>query len=343
MIEAMVLELESRRTEINEKVETVYWGGGTPSILKRKQLELLCQKISDSFDFAPEVEWTLEANPDDITEVNLQMWRDLGFNRLSIGLQSFKVEDLKWMNRAHTVSDSFNCVPLAQSYGFKNLSIDLMYGLPGLSLEEWEESLQRVISWGVPHISAYCLTVEKRTALYKKVENKEIVPPNDDEQAAQFDCLVETLGKAGYEQYEISNFANKQQYAKHNTAYWQGKPYLGIGPSAHSFQGKTRRFNVANNPQYIKKIKQGEAYFEEEILSAENQFNERIMTGLRTKWGADLNDCEAILKPNPAFYKSIEEFVQKMWMERRDSHLILTQEGRLMADYIASSLFQEEE
>ncbi|MBU2018276.1 MAG: radical SAM family heme chaperone HemW [Bacteroidetes bacterium] len=339
MIEAMVSELIQRKSEITEKIETIYLGGGTPSLLDKKQLKQLLETIQNNYSVIDAAELTLEANPDDILPEHLVIWKELGINRLSIGLQSFRPEDLKWMNRAHSAEEAKNCVPLAQKMGFKNLTIDLMYGLPNLSLQEWEQNIQTVIDFSIPHISAYCLTVEERTVLDKKVANGEIKPLSEEEQSEQFQMLTSKLLANGYEQYEISNFSKPGMHAKHNTAYWQGVPYIGIGPSAHSFDGNNRRFNVPNNAKYMNGIHSGQTIFEAEVLTSQNKFNEKLMTGLRTKWGVDLKELDTIHTISDQFKNTLEDFINSNWVMKNKSRILLTETGKLMADHISSSLF----
>ncbi|MFK7784390.1 MAG: radical SAM family heme chaperone HemW [Crocinitomicaceae bacterium] len=340
MIDAIATELEKRVSYLEGKsIKTIYFGGGTPSILKKEEIAHLLKTIRSNFEVDSAVEISLEANPDDISKHSLIEWKSLGINRLSIGLQSFKEEDLKWMNRAHTVDEAQNCVRLAQSEGFDNLTVDLIYGLPNLSMEEWRNHVQTVINFGVPHISAYCLTVEEKTALHKLVETGKVETPSDDTQGEQFLELLKMLEENEYQQYEISNFSKDGFESKHNGNYWKGEWYLGVGPSAHSFNGDSRRWNVANNRRYLKAIEEGENYSETEELSLENQFNERILIGLRTVLGVDLNELAAISQPLASFYDKIESFVESKWMVKRDSVISLTKEGRLRADYIASELF----
>ena len=243
------------------------------------------------------------------------------------------------MNRAHNVDESLNSVKLAQAIGFENITVDLMYGLPNLSLEDWKKNIQTVIDFKIPHISAYCLTVEERTALDKKVKDGALKPLDEEEQAEQFQQLVSLLKENGYEQYEISNFALPNQYAKHNSAYWKGTSYLGIGPSSHSFDGKVRRFNVANNALYIKGFHDNSIPFEHELLTPENRFNEILMTGLRTKWGVDLAELEKILPLSESFHLDLKSAFDQKWLYRVDQRIFLTEQGKLMADQVASSLF----
>ena len=340
MVKSIAHELKDRMSYLEKKpVKTIYFGGGTPSILKKYEISELLESIYANYEVSPMAEISLEANPDDISTASLREWKQLGINRLSIGLQSFKEDDLQWMNRAHTVNEAQNCVRLAQSEGFDNLTVDLIYGLPNLSMEEWRNHIQTVIDFGVPHVSAYCLTVEEKTVLHNMVEKGKIETVSDDTQGEQFLELLNVLEHNGYQQYEISNFAKPGFESQHNGNYWKGEWYLGVGPSAHSFNGTSRSWNIANNRRYLKAIEGKMDYSEKEELSTENQFNERVLIGLRTAVGVDLNELEAISVPPRLFFSKIEGFVSAGWMTHEDSVITLTREGRLRADYIASELF----
>ncbi len=340
MIESLVVEIEKRVSYLeNKEVETIYFGGGTPSLLTSDELKLILDSISDKYTISKFPEITLEANPDDISREKLVSWKQVGINRLSIGLQSFREEDLKWMNRAHTSEESLTCVALAKEEGFNNISVDLIYGLPNFTLEDWRKNIQTVIDFGINHISAYCLTVEDKTALSKWVSAKKIIPANEDEQSEQFEVLVSELEKAGIEQYEISNFSKLNAESKHNSNYWKGKHYLGIGPSAHSFNGFSRSWNISNNLQYIKNIKIESDWFETEILSFNDQFNELILIGLRTSIGVSLKKLNSIQEPNENFWKKIKSMEKSEWLVVTNEFIFLTKSGRLKADYIASELF----
>ncbi len=340
MIDAISREILDRKGYIEEqKIRTIYFGGGTPSILTKDEIGSLLRTIHSNYTVETEAEITIEANPDDITIEQLRSWKTAGINRLSIGLQSFKSSDLEWMNRAHTVDEAQNCVRLAQSEGFDNLTVDLIYGLPNLSLDEWKNHVQTVIDFKVPHISAYCLTVEEKTALHAMVTAGKIETATDDVQSEQFLVLLELLEKNGYAQYEISNFSKPGFESQHNGNYWKGEWYMGVGPSAHSFNGTSRRWNVANNRKYMKAITGNATYSETEILTPENQFNELILTGLRTTIGVNMTELEAILKPEKGFFEKIALFVDAGWMIQQDQVISLTKEGRLRADYVASELF----
>ncbi len=340
MVNSICAELTLRTSYLERKaIETIYFGGGTPSILTKQELTQLMQTIHSNFQVKEGVEVTLEANPDDISKAALREWKELGVNRLSIGLQSFKEDDLAWMNRAHTVNEAETCIQLAQSEGFHNLTVDLIYGLPNLTMDEWRNHVQKVIDFGVPHISAYCLTVEEKTVLDNWVKTGKIHPISDEAQGDQFLLLLDMLEANGYQQYEISNFAKPGFESIHNGNYWKGEWYLGVGPSAHSFNGTSRSWNVANNRKYLKAIEENEAFSEVEELSIENQFNERVMIGLRTVKGVDLNELATISALPEAFLLKKQSFINDGWMTQRDAVISLTKEGRLRADYIASELF----
>lgn len=340
MVVAIVKEIENRKDYLGKQVvKTIYFGGGTPSLLSKNELQKILSTIYKLFEVVNDVEISLEANPDDINPENLEVWKSEKINRLSIGLQSFKKSDLEWMNRAHSVEDAFQCVSLAQEYGFNNITVDLMYGLPDLTMEEWEKHIQQVIDFNVPHISAYCLTVEEKTTLSNWVEKGKIVPASEDQQSDQFLKLLEKLEANGYIQYEISNFSKKGFESIHNSNYWKGEQYLGVGPSAHSFNGKSRSWNIANNSKYIQAIQQNTEYNKLEVLTPENIFNEMILTGLRTIYGVDLIKLETILPIPDKIKEQVQEFIENSWMKKEDSIVYLTKKGRLRADFIASELF----
>ncbi len=282
MVNALCKELALRKDELIGEVETIYFGGGTPSLLSIEELRLLISEIYKNYKISENPEITLEANPDDLSDSQIHKFTNSRINRLSIGIQSFFEEDLKLMNRAHNASEAMECIVEAKQY-FENISIDLIYGIPGMSNERWRKNLETALKLDIPHLSCYALTVEPKTALKKFIE-KGIVPPVDEEAAKQhYEILLSETEKAGFENYEFSNFGKPGFHSRNNTAYWEGKPYLGIGPSAHSYNGKSRSWNVANNIKYIKNIEAGILPLEREILSKEDKYNEYIMTGLRTK------------------------------------------------------------
>lgn len=344
MIDALTKEIEDRSVEFDGvPVQTIYFGGGTPSLLKVHELEQIFAALHTNYNTDQVKEVTLEANPDDITVASVSMWRSLGVDRLSIGLQSFREEDLKWMNRAHNVEEAMNAVDIAKNGGITNLTVDLIYGLPNLDEEAWLDHLNRVVAMDVQHISAYCLTVEEKTALASLVEKKKIVPANEELQATHFNSMLHLLTEKGYQQYEISNFAMSGYESEHNSAYWQGKKYVGIGPSAHSFDGSNRRWNLSNNLIYMKGIEEGGTYFEIEELSENNRYNERILTGLRTRVGIDPAELEREFGLSEEFYKLVDEYIHIGWMKHMNGSLVLTAEGKLRADHIASDLFKTDE
>ncbi len=270
-------------------LETIYFGGGTPSLLSADELYLIMGSILKNFKVHNDAEITLEANPDDVTKENINLWKEIGINRISLGVQSFFDEDLVFMNRAHNSLQSFNAINLLQEADLKNISIDLIYGSPTTSKEIWVQNIQKAIRLGVPHISSYCLTIEPKTVLAYKVKKGEIIV-EDHIANEQFDILINQLVREGFEHYEISNFARPGYHSKHNTSYWQNKHYHGFGPGAHAYNGTHRRWNLANNPLYIQAIKMHLPYFEEEPLTLFDQYNEYIMTRLRTSWGINLAD-----------------------------------------------------
>lgn len=337
MIQSIIDELKERIAELeNTSLNTIYFGGGTPSILEENELALIFDVISEFHTISSIQEITLEANPEDMNEKKLKNWKELGINRLSIGIQSFKESDLTWMNRAHSVNESKLAIEQAMTNGFSNITIDLMYGLPNLSLQEWGNHIDEVLSWKVNHISAYCLTIEKGTLLEKKIQKGEIPIPKEDNSIKQFELLIEKLESNGFIQYEISNFARGDQRAVHNSSYWKGKKYIGIGPSAHSFDGIKRRWNIAHNSLYMKR----KNWFEEEILNEKEKWNEYFLTGLRTTDGIDLNYLNKKFSLNSDFQKTKEKFLKSGWLKELDEHLILTNQGKLRADYIASEFFR---
>ena len=341
VLATMRAELRSRIAELNgAALRSIYFGGGTPSLLSVQELGTLLNDARSLATIEADAEITIEANPDDISEAVLAAWLDIGITRVSLGVQSFREERLQWMGRAHNAEQSLRAIELVANAGFASWTIDLIYGLPGMSLPEWDEQLTIALDHGMPHLSAYCLTVETRTALHKQVQTGRIKPANDEEQAAQFEHGIARVAKAGLIQYEISNFGKEGHFAKHNTSYWQGVPYLGIGPSAHSFDGAKRRWNTANNVRYSMGVESGERFWEEETLTPVQRINERLLTGLRTMWGVELSALgEAFHKANA---KAIERYLALDELLERDGRLILTQKGKNSADRIASYLFLPE-
>jgi oxygen-independent coproporphyrinogen-3 oxidase len=340
MVGALSRELELRSDNWkSEYFETIYFGGGTPSVLTEAQLKRLIQQIQRFYTVSEQVEITLECNPDDCTPEKLSRWKELGVTRLSIGIQSFDDEQLCWMNRGHTAAESRNAVLNAKKVGFDELSLDLIYGLPNLSLDDWKTQIREITALDPEHISAYCLTVENKTALSKWVAEGKILISNVDQQSEQFELLVSELKKMGYEQYEISNFARDEHYSKHNTSYWKGVKYLGIGPSAHGYNQVERYWNKANNRVYISELEKGQLPETVEVLSNQDCFNETLMIGLRTKWGVSKKDLFAMIYPESEWFQIVKNYEQrKILVETADSFL-LTEAGRLLADTVAADLF----
>lgn len=331
----------------NEPVETVYFGGGTPSLLEASEVATILEAVRGSFNVTPGAEITLEANPDDLEEAKLKAWKLAGINRLSIGVQSFFEEDLRWMNRAHNAVQAERGLKLALEY-FDNITIDLIYGTPGLTDKKWKQNVETAIALGIPHLSCYALTVEPKTPLQKLIEQHKTEDVDPDHQSEQFLLLMKWLKEAGYEHYEISNFAKPGFRSRHNSAYWQGKKYIGIGPSAHSFDGRARWWNVANNQVYIRSLREGKVPFEKEELTPVQRINEFIMIALRTMEGLDLDRlksnefglqaAEAVQVHEQLLLKS-NQFIERGLMKKESAFLRLTDEGRLLADGIAAELF----
>jgi len=343
LVASLLKEIDIQKNYLQDEiVETVYFGGGTPSLLEIAELRSQLEKIRTTFVVSSDAEITLEANPDDISEEKLRGWKEAGINRLSIGIQSFFDEDLQWMNRAHTAREAMDNLQLAR-LEFENITADLIYGTPSLTNDKWRKNVETILSYNIPHLSCYALTVEPKTPLQKMILSGKSETVNPDQQSEQFLLLMDWLAEAGYEHYEISNFAKPGFRSRHNASYWQGKKYLGIGPSAHSFDGVSRQWNIANNVRYIHSLGQNRLPFEKELLTAGQQLNEYIMTSLRTVGGLDLNLVENKFGKEAVGKLESEsrKYLASKKMKRSESgHLILTREGKLLADGIASDLFQ---
>ncbi len=342
MVNAICNEMHLRKHELNNQpLASIYIGGGTPTILSNDLLLLLFAGIYKNFEVNVDAEITIEANPDDVTIDKLKAIKQTPVNRFSMGVQSFFDEDLIWMNRAHKSHEAMDSIKLIQDFGFEKISIDLIYGGPTLSNQNWIKNLEKVDELNLHHVSAYCLTAEAKTALQHQI-NKGKLPALDEEKAAeQFELMIKYLGKYGFEQYEISNFARNKQYAIHNTSYWQNKSYLGIGPSAHSFNGEQRSWNIANNQQYMKQILQNILPNEVEVLTPENRINEYIMTGLRTIWGCNWQEITTRFGKDYAVLldKKLIPYVAAQKIENNNERFKLTPQARILADGIASDLF----
>lgn len=340
LVDALCHELVLRKSELSGTVETIYFGGGTPSLLTKEELELIFKTIYENFTVSKNPEVTLEANPDDLTEEKIIQLAVSPINRLSIGIQSFFEEDLKLMNRAHNAEEAEHCLTLATKY-FDNVSLDLIYGVPGMTTARWKQNIEKALSFGIPHISSYALTVEPKTALDSFIK-KGIVPPINEELAEQhFQTLIDTLTRKGFVHYELSNFGKDGFFSQNNTAYWQGKPYLGIGPSAHSYDGNNRSWNVRNNTLYIKSIKKDELPSETETLSKTDRYNEYVMTGLRTMWGVSMEKVER------DFGKKYLDYLLQQAQKHIENHLLfldgdlllVTQKGKFLSDGLSADLF----
>lgn len=341
MILALAKEIEMRKSEFqNEIVETIYFGGGTPSILPISDLKFLIDEVYRNYKVAENPEITVEANPDDLSEERIIELSKNKVNRLSIGIQSFFEDDLKLMNRAHNSEEAQKCLEIATQY-FDNISLDLIYGIPGSSNEKWKQNIEKALSFGIPHISSYALTVEPKTALDKFIQ-KGIIKALDDEVAQeQFHILVATLKENGFIHYELSNFSKPDYFSKNNSSYWLGKKYIGIGPSAHSYDGKNRGWNISNNGLYIKSIQANEIPIETENLTETDRYNEYIMTGLRTIWGVSLARIEQEFGEKFLTYLNNQsvKFIADDLLSLSDGILTTTKKGKFLTDGIASDLF----
>lgn len=342
MVKAICKEAGLRRSYLSEKVETIYFGGGTPSLSTKYEVRGMIDTFRELFDVDKGAEITLEANPDDITEDNLAGWKEAGINRLSIGIQSFFDEDLQWMNRAHTAMQAVQSIGMAKQHGFTNITIDLIYGTPYLTDEKWERNIDTALSLNIPHLSCYALTVEPKTALAKMIETHRSENVDADKQARHFALLTKTLAAKGFEHYEISNFALHGFRSRHNSSYWQGNPYLGLGPSAHSFNGRSRQWNIANNNLYLKSIEENIIPFEEEVLTEIQQLNEYIMTALRTAEGISLLKISAGWgnEKTVLLMDAAQKHILSGRLLHADNILCLSEDGKFFADGIASDLFQ---
>lgn len=341
-MEAIAKEIVIRKNYLSsQELETIYFGGGTPSLLDESELFFLMETIRAHFVVSENAEITLEANPDDLNKDKLIQLYNAGINRLSIGIQSFHEPHLKHLNRIHDSYEAGNCVKLAQDVGINNISIDLIYAIPAPDHTILESDIQKAFELDVAHISAYCLTIEPQTAFGSWLKKKKIKPIDEEFAAQQFEILMAGLASNGYEQYEISNFARNGKYSRHNSSYWKQHHYLGVGPSAHSYNGVSREYNVSNNAQYLAAIEQDKIPSTIEILSPADQVNEYLLTGLRTKWGCDLSTLNKL--SNNQFESlnraDISMMAQKGWLFVDNGTLLLTQAGKLFADRVASDLF----
>tara|TARA_Y100000589_G_C27117813_1_gene615049 strand:- start:400 stop:1446 length:1047 start_codon:yes stop_codon:yes gene_type:complete len=341
-VKAIIQEIELRKDVFaNKFISSIYFGGGTPSLLSKEELDMIFEKLFKSFTINADSEITLEANPDDLNFDKILQLKDTPINRLSIGVQSFRDEDLKYMNRAHTAIEALNSIKMAQDSGFHNITIDLIYGTPGMSNEDWKYNLRKSFSLNLPHISSYALTVEEKTPLYYQILKNNIDPVDEQQIADQYKILIDEMLRYGYEQYEISNFCKDNSYSKHNTSYWKKDHYLGLGPSAHSYFGNSRLWNLSNNVKYIQALSASQLPLVKENLNTQDMYNEYIMTSLRTKWGCSLIEIEKNYSRSYLNYFKVQIKGHKM-----NGHIIenkgvytLSEKGKLIADRITSDLF----
>lgn len=340
MVEAICKEIVLRKCEVDGEIATIYFGGGTPSLLTNEEIDKILSTVYSNFQISENPEITLEANPDDLTKEKIIEFSNTPINRLSIGVQSFFEHDLKLMNRAHNQTEALECITLAKEY-FENISVDLIYGIPEMTSDQWIANVEKALSLNIPHLSCYALTVEPKTALEQFIK-KGIVPPVEDDVAqVHHTILIEMTEAAGYHNYEFSNFCKPGWESKNNTAYWQGKPYLGVGPSGHSYDGNQRSWNISNNPIYIKKIKDGELPLEREVLSTRDKYNEYVMTRLRTANGISLKEIQE------NFGLIFSKYLAKQMIEHIDNGLlsvkmdtvIVTKKAKFLSDGIAADLF----
>ena len=341
MVLAIAKEIEMRKDELkNELIETIYFGGGTPSILDVADIEFLLSQVYKNYNVIDTPEITLEANPDDLYKEKLMQLASSPINRLSIGIQSFFEDDLKMMNRAHNAAEALNCLKMATEY-FDNISIDLIYGIPEMSNEKWTQNIKTALSFGISHISSYALTVEPKTAFHKLIKSGKMLAPKDDVASNHFDILVNMLEKNGFIHYELSNFGKENYFSKNNSNYWLGKKYIGIGPSAHSFDGLRRSWNCANNTKYIKSIQNNELPNETEVLSITDKYNEYVMTGLRTIWGVSAQKISDDFgeKYHHYFLANAQKSIAGGFLIFENNILKTTKKGKFLCDGLASDLF----
>jgi oxygen-independent coproporphyrinogen-3 oxidase len=342
VILAISKELELRKNEISEPIETIYFGGGTPSLLSLDEINLLLDGIYQNFRVVEKPEITLEANPDDLSEAKISELKSKPINRFSIGIQSFFDEDLRLMNRAHNSKEAIESVKIAQDYGFENITIDLIYGGQTTTDEIWQKNLEIALDLKVPHISSYALTVEPKTILDHQIQSKVLQEIDEDRQERQFQTLVKTLTENGFIHYEISNFGKDGFLSQHNSNYWKGKPYLGVGPSAHSYDGKNRNWNFANNALYLKNLEQNKLANEVEVLNKNDRFNELIMIRLRTIYGLNSQEIQSQFPSEfySDFLKEVQIHLDNQTIRMENGIYTITEKGKFLADGIAASLFR---
>ncbi len=343
MVQALIKEINLQKNYLNgQTIQTIYFGGGTPSVLSADEIIRIINTITEIHTVTADAEITLEANPDDLDRQKINAFRHTPVNRFSIGIQSFFDEDLQWMNRVHRATEAEASVKRAQDAGFENITVDLIYGYPLLTDVKWKNNLHKVFELGIPHVSAYSMTVEPQTALAAFISKKKQPPMNEGQSANQFNIMLGAMQENGFEQYEISNFCKPGQYSRHNSNYWRGVQYLGIGPSAHSFNGNTRQWNIANNAKYIKSLTESAIPAEIEILTETNRLNEYIMTSLRTIWGLDLDKLNTISPgASTGVLEAARVYFENGSITQNGNIITLTVQGKLYADNVAAGLFFE--
>lgn len=342
-VDALLTEIELRKSVFDQQtINSIYFGGGTPSLLSEEDLNRIFATLFTSFSVSPLAEITLEANPDDLSLEKIKVLKNTPINRLSIGIQSFRDEDLRFMKRAHNAKEALSSIKNCKQAGFTNLTIDLIYGTPGMDSSAWLENLNIAFDLDIPHISSYALTVEPNTELHHQVLHQKVSNVDENQSAAQFELLTSQMKRNGYEQYEISNFCKPGAYSKHNSSYWKKDMYLGLGPSAHSFYDNKRLWNVSNNTKYVKSLAQNLLPLQEEVLSLEDRYNEYVMTSLRTKWGCSIAEIENNFSSELAVYfrNEIELYVSTENVLVKKEVYYLSEKGKLLADKIASDLFK---
>ncbi len=344
IISAILLEIEIRKQYLEGKnIQSIYFGGGTPSLLSIIDIRQIMDHLYKYYKVDGDIEITLEANPDDISEQKLKELKEAGINRISLGIQSFYDRDLLMMNRSHSASQAEKSLQLIKDAGFENITVDLIYGIPDQTNAEWESNIHKLLSFNIDHISCYALTVEPKTKLFQLVEKKKIPAPDEDHAAELFEILTELLTSNGYEHYEISNFAKNKKYSRHNTSYWLGNWYAGFGPSAHSYNGKTRQWNINNNALYLQNISAGLPFFESEELTISQQINEYIMISLRTMWGLDKDQFRLKFGQQELLrlIQDAEKHITENYITDYNGKLIISKEGKFISDGIIGDLFAE--
>jgi len=340
MISSITNEIEWQKAYLNhEIIDSIYFGGGTPSILEITEMKKLLKTIESHYEISAKPEITLEANPDDLSMEKLREIKAIGINRLSIGIQSFNDKTLHFLHRAHNSTEAINCIKRARESGFDNLSIDLIFSIPGQSIADLANDISRAINLHPEHISVYSLTIEGKTVFGNWQKKGKFIQLSDEESAKQFDLIISRLEENSFEQYEISNFCRDKKYAQHNTSYWKNVNYLGVGPGAHSFNGKSRQFNISNNHTYMKSIQERKIPFEVEVLNVQSLANEYLLTSLRTKWGCDLEKLQTEYKYSLEKNQKMNQWIEEQFIYKDKNMLYLTKKGKFLADEIIADLF----